>query len=99
MLDFMGEYVVDHFSHKEGVMTRHYCSVPSNNKSNDQNLFQKYTSWRKDYEASGASPAMVRELHSSLKDCLVSHIKMTDSCLNKCVEGQLLKNARPGAVL
>ena len=59
MLDFMGEYVVDHFSHEEGVMIKHRCSVSGKNKRAHENLLQKYTTWRKDYDASGASLAMV----------------------------------------
>lgn len=86
MLDFLGKYVVEHFSHEEGVMTRHKCPVSARNQQAHQALVRKYTQWRKEYDNGGASLQMVAELNKFLRSWLVEHILGTDSCLRECIQ-------------
>jgi len=84
LLDFMGKYVVDHFSHEEKEMERLQCPVASKNKQQHAMLVEKYLEWRKAFDQSGGSLSMVYELHAFLKEWLINHICRTDRCLKDC---------------
>ena len=93
-LDFMANYVVEHFQHEEGVMTRHRCKVSEGNKKAHQNLLDFYGKWREQFDQDGASIAMVSELQRFLGNWVVSHIQKVDSCLATCVKKQIAPSKR-----
>lgn len=86
ILDFMAEYVVNHFSEEETHMEKIHCSSAQANKKAHAELLSKYTDWRKSYDANGASLDMVVELTAILKKWLVSHICRVDTCMRNCAE-------------
>ena len=93
-LDFMGDYVVRHFQHEEGVMETHRCAAAQKNKDAHRKLVEAYTQWRKDYEQKGSPPGMVIELHQFLTKWLIGHICGVDGCLKDCRKAAL-RGVRP----
>ena len=93
-LDFLGDYVVRHFQHEEGVMETHRCAASRKNKEAHRKLVEAYIQWRKDYEMKGAPNSMVIELHQFLTKWLIGHICGVDGCLKDC-RGAALRGARP----
>jgi|GEM_PF-167252 len=85
MLDFLAEYVVKHFTGEEAHMERLNCRVAKQNEKAHQDLLAKYSDWRKNYDAKGASISMVADLSAVLKQWLVGHICKVDTCLRDCV--------------
>lgn len=85
MLDFLSEYVVQHFTGEEAHMERLHCPTAKQNEQAHQDLLTKYSAWRKNFDAKGASISMVAELSATLKQWLVGHICKVDVCMRDCV--------------
>lgn len=80
-LDFLASYVIDHFAYEEKQFDARRCPRAEENRQAHRQLVEQYTKWREQYDASGASLAMVGELVQFLRDWLVSHICGTDTSL------------------
>jgi hemerythrin-like metal-binding protein len=93
-LDFLGDYVVRHFQHEEGVMETHRCAASRKNKEAHRKLVEAYIQWRKDYEMKGSPNSMVIELHQFLTKWLIGHICGVDGCLKDCRKAAL-RGAHP----
>lgn len=83
MLDFLGNYVVNHFAHEERIMEEVKCPTAKRNIEAHRKLVGKYTQWREDYERN-ATTEKVLELNRFLTQWLVGHICGIDSCLKTC---------------
>jgi len=82
-LDFLASYVVDHFSHEEGVWEKRGCPRAAENIAAHKQLLEQFTAWKQQYEASGASIQLVGELVEFLCNWLVGHICHTDTSLRE----------------
>lgn len=78
MLDFMGAYAVEHFSHEEQVMAERRCPAAGRNREAHQQLLATYQQWRQRYDAEGAVLSLVMELRDILHKWLVGHICKVD---------------------
>ncbi|MGF1450254.1 MAG: bacteriohemerythrin [Opitutales bacterium] len=98
LLDFLAEYVVNHFKHEEAIMDAQNAPKAAQNKKAHRQLLDTYSQWREQYDKSGASLQMVGELNTLLREWLVSHICSVDRCLkrdtNRCATIHGLKPAR-----
>ncbi|MGF1485423.1 MAG: bacteriohemerythrin [Opitutales bacterium] len=83
LLDFLADYVVQHFKEEEAIMDRTGAPLSAENKRAHQQLLDTYTQWRADYDKSGASLKMVGELNILLREWLVNHICKVDRCLKR----------------
>ncbi len=83
LLDFLAEYVVNHFKHEEAIMNARNAPKALHNKQAHKQLLDTYTQWRAEYDRSGASLKMVGELNALLRDWLVNHICSVDRCLKR----------------
>jgi hemerythrin len=85
ILDFLGQYVVRHFSEEEKLMEEVDCPAAAANKQEHTQFLSKYGEFRQRFAAAGAGPSLVLEMHTMLSNWLVRHIKGTDIRLRKCV--------------
>ncbi len=93
ILDFLGQYVMRHFADEEREMDRVHCPAAAANRQAHRDLIAKFGQFRKRFDAEGAGPALVLQIHETLCNWLVQHIKAIDLQLRDCVE-----SARPGLV-
>ncbi len=98
VLDFMERYVIDHFKYEEQLMETRKCSAAKKNIEAHRALVEKYTEWRKAYEAGGSKTAMVAELHEFLSKWIVGHICRVDTCLRDCKKGHTHSAEAKGSV-
>lgn len=82
MLNFLGDYVQQHFSAEERVMAERHCPALEQNKKAHAALLQTYVQWKKKYDAEGANLSLVMDLKNILSKWLVGHICGVDRCLN-----------------
>jgi hemerythrin len=85
ILDFLGQYVVRHFREEEKLMEDIACPAAALNKQAHKQLLATYGDFRKRFDAAGAGPALVLEMHNALSKWLVTHIKGVDAQLRGCV--------------
>ncbi len=83
LLNFLGEYVVKHFSMEEKLMAEHHCPATEVNLTAHKTMLKKYTDWREVYEASGFDTKLVLELKELLSTWLVSHVCKIDCQLRE----------------
>ena len=89
-LDFLANFVVEHFREEEGIMASHKCSATHKNLAAHKSLLEKYTHWRREYDGpKGGKVSQLAELHLFLNTWLVSHICKIDTCLRSCVKHKL----------
>jgi hemerythrin len=74
------------------------CSAAKKNIEAHRALVEKYTEWRKAYEAGGSKTAMVGELHEFLSNWIVGHICRVDTCLRDCRKGHARSVEEKGSV-
>jgi len=84
ILDFLADYVGSHFEAEERLMDSVACPAAAANSKAHRDFLAKFGQMRKAYEESGAQTSLVLELHGTLSDWLVSHIKSIDTQLNSC---------------
>ena len=84
LVDFLADYTVKHFSHEEGCMARHQCSVAAANKAAHQRFLHTVSSFRKNLEMNGPTVSLVLEAQRELSDWVRNHIIRTDTHLREC---------------
>ena len=91
LLDFLGNYVAEHFAYEEKLMAERHCPTANKNVIAHRKLVQKYTEWREEYEQGDGSAEKILELHRFLTEWLVGHICAIDTCLKMCRNPSLAK--------
>ena len=98
-LDFLANFVVEHFKDEEHIMETHKCSASHKNIAAHQSLLEKYTQWRTEYDGpAGGTVEQLENLHLFLNTWLVSHICKVDTCLRSCIKRKLAARAPQDAV-
>ncbi len=85
MLDFLGNYVVDHFTAEEREMALMFCPAAEENKKAHRELLAKFAELRKRFDESGAEAVIVLEIYNTLSTWLVEHIAKVDTKMNDCI--------------
>ena len=77
-LDFLGEYVVNHFLHEETLMQE--CNYPNadEHKSLHEKFVQTILELKKKYDKSGGQLSVAIEINHTAMSWLVNHIKVID---------------------
>ncbi len=85
MLDFLGNYVVQHFGKEEKLMDEVNCPAAAANKQVHARLLSKYGELRTRFDSAGGGPSLVLEMHEVLSKWLIDHIRGIDVQLQGCV--------------
>jgi len=78
MLEFLGNYTVEHFEHEEKCMDVYGCAAAARNKKEHAKFLALFAALKEDFESSGPSKALALEIEAKLMAWLVFHIKGTD---------------------
>lgn len=86
ILNFVGDYVVSHFANEEKAMDQYRCSAAQANKQAHNQLIAKFKELQNRFESVGASSVLTLEIHDTLKNWLVQHIRQIDTQLLACTK-------------
>jgi hemerythrin len=92
LLDFLGRYAVEHFAGEERLMREvRYPGLEAHRREHTE-FAQDFQALRQEYEAGGATPAVVVRLNVWLCGWLRRHVSDTDQDM-----GRYLADRPPGA--
>jgi hemerythrin len=98
-LDFLAQYVTDHFGYEEACTERQRCPVAGKNKEAHTRFVESFRQLRAKIRADGPSPALAIEVRRQLSDWLVNHIRKVDTQLGGCMSHKVkVTNGRAVAV-
>jgi hemerythrin len=83
-LDFLGQYVVRHFTEEEKYMDELRCPAAAANRAAHQEFLATFKTLRKRFDDDGGSTTLVLEISDTLFDWLTKHIRAIDTQLNQC---------------
>jgi hemerythrin len=93
LLDFLRQYVVQHFRHEETCMARFRCPSHSKNKEQHDQLTNALTHFSQEYEIHGPLRDMLQRLHTTMVWWISSHILKVDVQLKACVQPSPMNQA------
>ncbi|MDB9314857.1 hemerythrin family protein [Spirulina sp. CS-785/01] len=85
ILDFLDQYVEQHFSYEEGCMLKYRCPAAANNKTAHQKFIKTLKEVRQEYFKTGVSLSLVLKVNKELLEWFIHHIKRIDMQLQPCV--------------
>ena len=88
VLDFLQQYVVQHFQHEENCMARFHCPAHAKNKEQHIQLLNALMHFNEDYATAGLMKDKLQRLHMTLVWWINSHILKVDIQLKDCVQSK-----------
>jgi len=86
LMDFLGEYVVEHFRMEEGLMQRYGYPDFQLHKAAHDRFIQDYGELRHKFDIKGAKSFVTLQAKSWLGDWLVAHVSGTDMSLARWLQ-------------
>ena len=87
-LDFMAEYVIEHFRAEEALMQKHNYPEYEIHHTIHRKFLEKVSAFRKDFAAEGADDALVATLKKEVFDWLWAHIGGQDKKIGEFLKKQ-----------
>ena len=88
LVQFLGDYVVRHFSDEERLMTRAgYPDAPAHKKLHEA-FVAEFVKLKADLTKHGASPALATQLNHKVGGWLIDHVGRTDRALGVFLAGK-----------
>jgi len=78
LLEFLGGYIVDHFTDEEQWMERLNCPAAAENRRAHRELLAKFNEFRAAFQKGDLGPTAVMQLYEVLTDWLVRHVQGID---------------------
>ena len=88
ILDFLGQYTVEHFATEERLMARHAYPSAASHKLQHQAFIREFTGYAQQC-GQGVSSPLVLQIHRRLSEWLVGHISKTDKLLGAYLKTKL----------
>jgi hemerythrin len=86
LLNFLGDYVAKHFAHEEQAMDQYRCPAEVANKAAHNQFIAKFKELKTRFDSAGANSALTIEIHDTLRNWLVQHIRQIDTQLLPCTK-------------
>ncbi len=86
LVDFLGQYVVDHFWTEEKYMARSHYPGAALHKLQHAGFIREFTKLKDQLSTRGVSAALVLGAHKQVSDWLVNHICKTDKVLGAFIK-------------
>ncbi|HWA26923.1 MAG TPA: bacteriohemerythrin [Lacunisphaera sp.] len=88
MIQFLSDYVQNHFKHEEDLMARHRCPSAAKNKAAHQKFLQDFGRLAATFEEGKPSAKLLLDLRRLVGDWLKGHICQIDTGLRRCPGAQ-----------
>jgi hemerythrin len=89
-LDFLARYAQSHFATEEQHMTQYDYPSLEAHRLQHRTFVREFGTWVKEFEAKGASVALVLDVHQRVSDWLVNHITETDQLLGRFLQSRMV---------
>lgn len=101
LLNFLRQYVVQHFQQEENCTARYRCPNHTKNREQHEQLIKALAHFNQEYELHGPLKEMLQRLHTTLVWWINSHILKVDVQLKDCVrpKGASGELSPPGGVV
>ncbi len=78
-LDFLGDYVVKHFSDEESLQRQYGYPKYDWHKTQHKNFIEEFVRLKQEFSANGASAKFTLSLNKSVIEWVIKHIKTADA--------------------
>ena len=95
LLDFLKQYVAQHFQFEETCMARYQCPAHPKNKEQHAQLQNALAHFNQDYATFGPLKELLQRLHATMVWWINSHILKVDSQLKGCVPSKVFVELSP----
>jgi hemerythrin len=85
-LDFMEDYMQEHFSFEEVCMMKWQCPASEKNKESHRKFSAAFADFKNRLENEGFKDALLNEVHTTVHDWLTGHILHVDAHLRNCTK-------------
>lgn len=89
IIDFLGDYVVSHFSTEEKYMVQYNYPDYAAHKSQHEQFIRDFQGLKARFESEGPGIQTVLLTNSTVVDWLMKHINQTDKALGTFLKGRL----------
>ncbi|MFZ5832310.1 MAG: bacteriohemerythrin [Planctomycetota bacterium] len=96
LVNFLGDYVVKHFTEEEAIMEKCKSPIAAANKRAHAEFLERFQQLRTKFESGSASVSVVLEIHDLVNNWLIKHIKAIDTQLDKSLNAS---NREPVAAM
>lgn len=78
IINFLGQYTINHFSHEERYMIEHHYPELDSHKKIHEEFIKKFLEFKNKISKEGASASLTIEVQHFLGDWLINHIGKED---------------------
>lgn len=89
VIDYLGEYVVTHFSDEEGLQKKYGYPEYNNHKQMHTQFIKDFEVLKGNLDKDGVSPSLIIKMNKLLIDWLLNHIKKVDKELGAFIKSKL----------
>ncbi|MHB1393568.1 MAG: bacteriohemerythrin [Clostridia bacterium] len=89
VIDYLGDYVVTHFSDEEGLQKKYNYPEYNSHKLLHTQFIKDFRTLKDSLIKDGVSPSLIIKMNKLLIDWLLNHIKKTDKELAVFIKGKL----------
>ncbi len=94
ILQFLENYVHEHFHYEENCMDRYRCPVASKNKKAHDAFIQTFGQLKEEYLRTGATAQLAEKIYRQVAEWLINHIAGIDTGLRQCIPHQVRTSKR-----
>lgn len=89
VIDYLGEYVVTHFSDEEVLQKKYGYPEYDNHKKMHTQFIKDFEVLKGNLDKDGVSPSLIIKMNKLLIDWLLNHIKKADKALGTYIKSKL----------
>ncbi len=94
ILQFLENYVHEHFHYEENCMDRYRCPVAAKNKKAHDAFIQTFGQLKEEYLRTGATAQLAEKIYRQVAEWLINHIAGIDTGLRQCIPHQVRTSKR-----
>lgn len=89
VIDYLGDYVVTHFSDEEGLQKKYGYPGYNNHKAMHAQFIKDFEALKGSFNKDGVTPSLIIKMNKLLIDWLLNHIKKADKELGTYLKDKL----------
>jgi hemerythrin len=82
-LDFLGEYVQEHFAHEEMCFEKYKCPFAHQNKQAHEDFLKTFLKFKEDFDREGPTLPLIIRVENEIAGWYTTHVKGVDCKLKE----------------